>query len=109
MHPQPWQQIETSSHFTHNRIISVDRTLGAHWVGRRVEPTGGLEILEEKKIYLCLPRIELWIVQHRVYNTFEENSYMKVVRNSKRHGITDFSGSSTGWSVLSSYRAESTV
>jgi hypothetical protein len=81
MHPQPRQQIETSSHFTHGRIISVDRTLGAHWVGRCVEPTGGLEILEEKKIYLSLPRIELWIVQYRVYNIFDENSYTKVIQN----------------------------
>ena len=56
--------MDTSGHFTHGRNISVDRTLGAHWIGRSVEPTGGLEILEKKKIYLCLPRIELRIVEY---------------------------------------------
>ena len=62
----------------------MDRTLGVHWVGRCVEPTGGLEILGKKNIYFCLPRTELWIVQYRVYNTFDENSYMKVIRNGQR-------------------------
>jgi hypothetical protein len=76
----------------------LDRTLCGTY--RRLGNFGG-----EKK-YLCLPRIELRIVEYRFYNTFDDNfkpflyeGHTGWTISNSAHGITDFSGSSNGWSV----------
>jgi hypothetical protein len=66
----------------------------------------GLEILEKIYTYLCLPRIELWIVEYTFYNTFYDNfrpflyeDHMGRKMSNSANYTTNFSGSSTGWSV----------
>lgn len=62
--------------------------------------------MEEKEIYLCLPRIELRIVEYRFYNTLDDNfkpflyeGHTGWAMSNSAHGTTDFSGNNTGWNV----------